>query len=107
MTQVFAGTLQPNATTFYSFTTTQTGTISFQLTKVQRNGADVPESLTIGLGGPRQTDCSLTSQVTAAAGSDLLLSGSQTKGTYCVRVWDAGVLTGPVAFSVNINRPVQ
>jgi hypothetical protein len=107
MTQVFTGTLSQSGSTFFSFTTNQQGTISFQLTKVQRNGANTGETLTIGLGGPRATDCSVTTSVTVAASSDTLLSASQTPGTYCVRVWDQAVIAGPVQFSVNINRPVN
>lgn len=107
MTQVFNGSLGLNGSAFYSFTTTQQGTISFNLTKVQRAGADVPDSLTIGLGAPRGTDCSSSTSVTVAASTTALLSASQAPGVYCVRVWDAGILTGPVTFSVNINRPIQ
>ena len=107
MTQVFTGTLAQNGSAFYSFTTTQTGTISFQLTKVQRNSANTGENLTIGIGGPRGTDCTVTTSVVAAASDAMLLLASQTAGTYCVRVWDQAVLAAPVQFSVNINRPVK
>lgn len=107
VTQVFNGSLALNGSTFYSFTTTQTGTISFVLTKVQVGGVDVTDQVTLGLGSPRQTDCAVSTSVAAAAGIGTLLSGSQGPGVYCVRVWDAGILTKPVTFSVNINRPTQ
>ena len=107
VTQVFNSSLGLSGSAFYSFTTTQTGTISFQLTKVQRGGADVADTLTLGIGGPRSTDCATSSSITVAASTTTLLSASQSPGVYCVRVWDAGILTAPVTFSVNINRPIQ
>ncbi len=107
VTQVFNGSIGLNGSAFYSFTTTQQGTISFQLTKVQRAGVDVADTLTIGLGGPRGTDCSSSSAVAAGASDATLLAASQAPGVYCVRVWDAGILTAPVTFSVNIKRPIQ
>ena len=107
VTQVFAGTLNVNGSAFYSFTTTQQGTISFVLNKVQRAGADVTDTLTIGLGGPRGTDCAISTSTAASAGTNTLLGASQAPGVYCVRVWDQGILASPVTFSVNINRPIQ
>lgn len=107
MTQVFTGTLSQNGSAFYSFTTTQSGMVSFQLTKVQRNGADTGETVTLGFGSPRGIDCTVSNSTSVAASSDSLLSGTQVPGTYCVRLWDQAVVAGPVQFSVNINRPVK
>lgn len=107
VTQVFTGTLGLNGSAFYSFTTTQQGTISFQLKKLQRNGVDIAETITLGLGGPRNTDCLTSSSITVGASDTVLLGASQSPGTYCVRVWDAAILTAPATFSVNINRPIQ
>lgn len=107
MTQVFTGTLAKSSSAFYSFTTTQTGNISLQLTSVQRGGVNTGEVLTVGLGGPRGTDCTVTSSISVAASDSMLLLASQTPGTYCVRVWDQAVIAAPVQFSVNINRPVK
>lgn len=107
VTQVFAGTIGPNGSAFYSFTVPQQGTVSFQLASVQRAGVDVADNLTLGLGAPRGTDCAVSTSVTAGASSAALLAASENPGVYCVRVWDAGILPSAVTFSVNITRPQQ
>jgi len=107
VTQTFTGTIGPNGSAFYSFTVSQQGTVSFQLASVQRAGVDVPDNLTLGLGGPRGTDCVTTTSITVGASASTLLAASETPGVYCVRVWDAGILPSAVTFSVNITRPQQ
>jgi hypothetical protein len=106
-TDVWTGSLTLGASRYYSFTVPLTGTVSVQLTSLTQNGAASSEELTIGIGGPRATDCTVAGSVVAKASDALLLTGEQTPGVYCIRVWDNAQLSTTAAFSININHPKQ
>ena len=106
-TEVWSSTLAVGASKFYSFSVPLAGTVSVQLKTLTQNGAPTAEMVTIGLGGPRATDCSVSGSVVASGADTVLLSGVQPTGIYCIRIWDNAQLTKPVAFSVNINHPKQ
>jgi hypothetical protein len=106
-TEVWTGSLTLGASRFYSFNVPLTGTVSVQLTSLTQNGAASTEELTIGLGGPRATECVVSGSVVAKASDTLILTGEQTPGTYCVKVWDNAQLSTTAAFSININHPKQ
>ena len=106
-TEVWSSTLTVGASRFYSFSVPLEGTVSVQMKTLTQNGAATSESITIGLGGPRGTDCSVSGSVVASGSDAVLLSGTQTAGTYCVRIWDNAQLTKTTAFSVNITHPKQ
>jgi hypothetical protein len=106
-TEVWSSTLTVGATKFYSFTVPLEGTVSVVMKSLTQNGAASSEQLTVGLGAPRGTDCAVSGSVVAGASETVLLSGTQTAGVYCVRIWDNAQLTKTAAFSVNINHPKQ
>jgi hypothetical protein len=106
-TEVWSGTLTVGATKFYSFTVPLEGTVSVVMKTLTQNGAASAEQVTLGLGSPRGTDCAVAGSVVASASDTVLLSGTQTAGVYCVRMWDNAQLTKAAAFSVNINHPKQ
>jgi len=106
-TEVWSGTLAVGASKFYSFSVPLEGTVSVQMKTLTQGGAATSESITIGLGGPRGTDCSVSGSVIASGSDAVLLSGTQAAGVYCIRIWDNAQLTKAAAFSVNINHPKQ
>lgn len=106
-TEVWSGTLAVGASKFYSFSVPLDGTVSVQMKSLTQNGAATSELITIGLGGPRGTDCAVSGSVAASGSDAVLLSGVQTAGVYCIRIWDNAQLTTAAAFSVNINHPKQ
>lgn len=106
-TEVWSSTLALGATKFYSFNVPLEGTVSVVMKSLTENGVASAEQVTIGLGAPRGTDCSVSGSVVAGASDTVLLSGSQAAGVYCLRIWDNAQLTNAAAFSVNINHPKQ
>lgn len=106
-TELWSGTLALGASRFYSFSVPLEGTVSVQLKSLLQDGAASSEQVTIGLGGPRGTDCSVSGSVVAGASDSVLLSGTQTAGIYCIRIWDNAQLTKSAAFSVTIVHPKQ
>ena len=106
-TEVWSGALTLGASRFYSFNVPLEGTVSVLLKSLTENGAASTDQVTIGLGAPRGTDCAVSGSVVAGASDTVLLSGSQTAGVYCIRIWDNAQLTTTAAFSVNINHPKQ
>jgi hypothetical protein len=105
MTVEFTSTLPVGGTKFYSFTTTQNGTINITLTNV--NGALVPSTvmLGLGLGQPSGTDCVTTTTLTTAAGSTAQITGTYAPGVYCAWIADVGNLFASAAFTVIISFP--
>jgi hypothetical protein len=106
-TEVWSSTLTLGATRFYSFNVPLEGNVTVVLSTLTENGVASSEQVTVGLGSPRGTDCSVGGSVVAGASDAAILSGSQTAGIYCIRVWDNAQLTNTAAFSVNITHPKQ
>ena len=105
VTEEFTGRLSVGGYSFFSFTTTQTGTIALTLTRV--SGQSVPSTvwLGLGIGVPNAEDCVTSASVNTAAGSGSQVSGSYNVGVYCARVYDIGNLFAPANFNVSIVRP--
>lgn len=106
-TEVWSNTLTVGATRFYSFNVPLTGNVSVKLASLTQNGVATSEQVTVGLGRPTATDCVLAGQVVAGASDAALLTGSQTHGIYCIRIWDDSQLSTTTAFSVTITHPKQ
>lgn len=68
------------------------------------SGAGVPATVQLGLGigTPAGVDCTVTTSVTAAAGTAPQLTGTFGPGLFCVRVYDVGNLFAPASFSATI-----
>ncbi|TAK12869.1 MAG: hypothetical protein EPO35_10925 [Acidobacteria bacterium] len=105
--EVWSSTLTVGASKFYSFTVPLAGTVSVQMKQLTQNGAATTEQVTLGLGSPRGIDCAVSGSVVAGASDSVLLSGQQTSGVYCIRIWDNSQLSKTTAFSVTINHPKQ
>jgi hypothetical protein len=104
-TELFAGRVEVNGSTFYSFSVVENGTVSVTLADV--GGAGVPSTvwLGLGLGTPSGEECATAATVNTAAGSAVHLTGTYAPGVYCVRVWDIGNLAAVAAFNVTIAHP--
>ncbi len=96
---VFTGTVYPDGHTSWPFTLTSPGTVTLTLTSVD------PPSLQVGLGfgTPSGRGCTLTSEVTAGAGSSPQVATAAEPGEKCAQVSDVGgVPTSGASFTVNI-----
>jgi hypothetical protein len=102
-TSTFATFLSLGGSSTHTFTVSQGGTISLTLTNVSPS---VPIGIGLGIPGASTTTCSLTSSLTATAGSAPQISIPVDAGTYCVEAYDAGAVVSPgVAFSMTIVHP--
>ena len=61
--------------------------------------------LAIGLRNGNGTQCLVTREVIAAAGSSPQLSAQVDAGDYCVRVFDVGQLQSAMTFSISLSYP--
>jgi hypothetical protein len=104
-TEVFSGSLPVGGFRFYSFTVPQTGLTSVTLLSLTENGAASTATVFLGLGAPRGTECLLIDGQQVSPGVAAQVSLSPSPGVYCARIADAGNLTGPADFSINIVRP--
>ncbi len=104
-TELFEGTLTPGGSAFYSFTVQSTGDADVMLASVTTSTAPGNSSnatLRVGIGTPLGTDCTVTTSLLAFPALQSPLVSNLTAGTYCVRVYDVGNLTGTVNFAVRI-----
>jgi hypothetical protein len=103
--ETFSGTLPVGGSRFYSFTVPQTGSTTATLLSLKQDGVDSTAIVLIGLGAPRGTECLLIDGRQVSVDVVAQVSLSPDPGIYCARISDAGNLTGPVEFSINIVRP--
>ena len=104
VTETFVGQVSVGGAASRSFGAASAGTAAITLTQI-----GPPAGVTVGLGvGIPQSGgagCYLTQTVQAGASSAPQLTVPVEAGTYCVRLFDTGALTSPVAFNVTIVRP--
>jgi hypothetical protein len=103
--ETFSGTLPVGGSRFYSFTVPQPGMTTATLLSLKQDGVDSTALVLIGLGAPRGTECLLLDGRQVAADVVPQVSLTPDPGIYCARISDAGNLTGPVDFSINIVHP--
>ncbi|MFM9915796.1 MAG: hypothetical protein ACKVOX_08315 [Rhizobacter sp.] len=82
-------------------TAVQAGPLTATLTASDQPTAEV--GLAVGL--RNGTNCLVTRDVVAPAGSSPQLSLVVDGGDYCVRVWDPGQLQAQLAFTVTVTYP--
>ena len=100
----YVATMGVGASSFYSFSVAQYGTVNVTLTAV--SGFDDPSvAIGLGLGVPSGFGCTASTNVTASAGSTPQITNVYEVGVYCLRVYDAGNLNGPLTFDVTIAHP--
>ena len=98
----FASTVPVGGAAFYSFNIDANGTVNVTLNSVSGAGVPATVQLGIGIGTPAGVDCTVTSTITAAAGTAPQLTGTFGPGLFCVRIYDVGNLFGPAAFRATI-----
>jgi hypothetical protein len=103
--ETFSGTVPKGGSTFYSFTVTAQGNVSFTLLSLTIGGVASDLALTIGLGVPSGTACQTSSAGPVSVGPTPQQSNPVVPAVYCVNVADQGTLTADAAFVLNINRP--
>lgn len=103
-TDVFSTQLGIGGSATRSFKVRTTGTVSVTLTSV---GPPNTVAVGVGVGIPQATGsgCNLTRSAVTTASTDPQITLTADAGTYCVRVYDAGSLTGDVVFSVSVLHP--
>lgn len=107
-TELFAGTLAPRGSAFYSYAVQAPGgEVAITLASVTMGAARTAASteLLLGVGLPSGESCASTQTLGASAALVAQLVPTQPAGTYCVSVADAGTLTGSVNFAVRIVHP--
>lgn len=100
--QSFTGTVSVGGFSFFTFTVAQAGKVDVTLTSL---GGASPVGL--GVGTPNgTTSCQVTtSSQSTTAGSSPQVSVTETAGTYCVSVFDAGALAAATTFAVTVAHP--
>lgn len=98
----FASQVVPGGSASRDFTLTTAGTVGVTLKTTTPAGV----ALGLGMGIPRSNGtCALATAVQATAGSTAQLSMPVDTGTFCVKVYDLGTLSAPVAFTLGLSRP--
>ena len=105
--EVFSGTVDVQGSSFYSFTTATSGEVSITLASLvaTQPGPALNTVMSLGVGTPLGTECSVTNSVPAAPGLTAQLVNTLTPATYCTRISDVGNLKGPVNFTIRIVHP--
>jgi hypothetical protein len=104
-TILFAGTLQPKATRFYSYTVTAAGTVTAMLASLEQAGAPKPNALELGLGIPAGTGCAVDSPSSTTTALVPQITQEAVIGTYCVRIADTIGLPAPMNFTIRVIHP--
>lgn len=106
-TVTYLGALDPGGTRFYSFTVATAGTLTVMLASVAAAGTGVPLTtpLELGIGTPAGTGCDVTTTQMVSSALTSQMTTTSATGTFCLRVRDAGQLTGSVTFAVRFIHP--
>jgi hypothetical protein len=100
----FESQLYPQGVATQTFQVSSPGTVKVTLTSIRPDPATI---VALGVGIPRANGggCSASRSIETASGLSPQLTMTAEAGTYCVRVWDVGRLTGEIFFTVTIERP--
>ena len=107
-TEIFAGTLDPGGSSFYSFSVTQGGVVTVNLASLTTGSSVRTTSAAVvglGIGIPSGTDCAVSTSTETSAALAAQMTNERTAGTYCVRVHDVGQLEVPLNFAIRIVHP--
>lgn len=106
-TQVFEGTLDVGGSSFYSFSVSQSGTLTVSfasLTLVGRSAA-LPVVMRVGVGIPAGEGCAVTQSIDTAPALTSQFSTTLTTGIFCLSIADIGSLPGSATFSIRFSHP--
>lgn len=103
-TEIYAGTLAPGGSGFYSFRVVNAGSVAVTLASLTTGAAGTPVSspLRLELGVPDGEGCTVTTTIIVTPGLRAQLTLPLAANIYCVQLSDTGALTGPVSFGVRI-----
>lgn len=101
--EVFSSNLTVQGSAVRMITAINTGTFTATLTSAAQPGVQV--GLAIGLRNGNGTQCLVTREVIATAGSSPQLTAQVDAGDYCVRLFDIGQLQSSMNFSITLNYP--
>jgi hypothetical protein len=104
--ETFSGLMALQGSNFYSFTVSVTSTVDVTLASLMAKSPG-PASNTVvslGLGNPVGTGCSLITSVNTAPGLKAALTSAVTPDVYCVQIQDIGNLTVPLNFTIRITH---
>jgi hypothetical protein len=104
ITELFAGSLAPKDSNFYSFTVNQKSNVFLTLASltVANPGPAISIPLNLGLGVPAGIGCALTQSVTVPPTLTPQIGVTLDPGIFCVNIQDGGSLTSPVNFAIRI-----
>jgi hypothetical protein len=102
VTETFASIVYPQGAASQQFVAAKSGTVTITLGALAATG---PVGLALGVTQQSGLGCFVSTVVQATAGTLAQITAPVDAGSYCVRVFDIGNLTGPAAFSVTIVRP--
>jgi len=105
-TETFPGTIDVNGAATFPFTIATGGFVTATLTSV---GPDSTTLIGFSIGTVSSTGgCSVTGSglfLDKAAQGASIVASVTIPGTLCLRVYDAGTLTGPTTFSIDVAHP--
>ena len=102
-TDTFNGALVPNGSLVFTFSVATAGSVAVTLTAIS---PATPGPLGLGVGPSSNGSCTITnSNSGATAGTSSQLSTTESPGTYCVKVSDAGTLTTSSTVTVTVMHP--
>ena len=101
----FVGTIPVAASGFYSFSMTQYGNVMLTLLDLKEDGVSSTALVSIGIGQPTGTICSVATAVTVNTATSPQLISAFNPGVYCAYIGDVGNLTATATFALNIAHP--
>jgi hypothetical protein len=105
VTETWEGTLAVGGSRFYSFAVGLNGTVNVTLSNLLQDGGESATQVGLALGYPAGTGCTANTSVTVAAATDPQVTNTYLPGVYCVKIADAGNLSGPAQFRIVIAHP--
>ena len=101
--ETFQSNLTPQGSVWRLVNAIQTGTMTATLSSTDQPSTVV--GFGIGLRNATSTACLLNKEVITTAGSAPQLSATVDAGNYCVKLFDTGTLTTPMAFTITLSYP--
>ena len=98
VTETWTGLIAPGGTASRSFVTSQTGTVTITLTS-----ADAPLGIGVGIPRTQNGGCRLAVSQLATGGTSVSIPAEA--GTYCVQLFDEGIVVKQAGFVVQIVYP--
>lgn len=102
---LFAGTLQPRSTRFYSYTLTSAGQVSAMLASLEHGQSPMSNSVELGIGIPAGTGCSVVVAQQTKTSLVPQIKQDSAIGTYCVRISDTEGLPTAMNFTIRVIHP--